>query len=81
MIYNINSNGIEFPTIQELSMNQQNILKELLENGFIENSEEKSIIDESSYFELTIDDLKTLEIFNLFSFKIVNPSVISLIVA
>ena len=71
MEYNINSKGIEFPLIGDLSSDQQNILKELQENGFIEGSEDHLVIDESTYFELSEDDLKTLEIYNPFSFKMV----------
>lgn len=71
MKYNINSNGIEFSSIEELSIDQQNILKELQENGFIDGSEDHLVIDETSYFELSEDDLKTLEIYNPFFFKMV----------
>lgn len=69
MKYNITSNGIEFLTNVHLSDEQQNILKELEENGFIENLDENLIIDESTYFELSIDDLKVLELYNPLTLK------------
>jgi len=71
MKYNIKSNGIEFTSLKELSFDQQNILEELQENGFIDHSDDHFVIDESTYFELSTDDLKTLEIYKPFSLKIV----------
>ncbi len=71
MRYNITSKGIEFPSNDHLSDNQHNILKELQENGFIDASDESILLDESSYFELSQDDLNELEINHPLSCKIV----------